>query len=140
MGISLEYIAGFIDGEGYFYADTKLRCSPHLGISNTNKKIIYEIKEFFESITGIRLRIRIDINRQSHHSVCYYLIVGARTLRIMLKDLAPLLHIKREQADIVQQILDATPTVSGPGHTSNFKERTMLTRLLRQANVRGHKE
>lgn len=43
MGIDISYLAGFIDGEGCFWADEKLRMSPILDIANTNLDILSKL-------------------------------------------------------------------------------------------------
>lgn len=128
-----EYLAGFIDGEGNFYADPKLRSSPQLDIANTNKGMLENIADYMETIVGLRPRIRENKRELPHHN-CYHLIAGARILRILLPQLNKSLILKRCQAESIIEILRLTPTTSGTGHKSNFNQRRFLANKIHWLN------
>jgi len=132
--MNIEYLAGFIDGEGNFFADEQLRMSPQLDIANTNYSILLLIADFIEEYTSIRPRIRTVKDNNPSHSTGYHLIAGARILRLMLEDLISSLIIKKDQALAVREILDITPTVSGPGHKTDYPRRAMLARKIKWLN------
>ena len=64
MKLSIEYIAGFVDGEGCIYAQVRpnQRLDTKLIITNTDLSVLKDIQEFFGCGT-IRLKSRGSTDR-----------------------------------------------------------------------------
>ena len=84
--INEDYVRGFFDGKGCVSVKYKL-----LVLSNTDKKLIDEIRDFLESLT-IKTHLFIRKPPKEHHKVCYdirihdyysiktfYRLIGAKT-------------------------------------------------------------
>ena len=96
--LSIEYIAGFIDGEGSF------GIYPHqtrMTVSNLNVGVLYMIRESLGA--GGR------IVSKSQGRDCYELTMGATGLRVALPQLIPHLHVKRLLAELILEYLGPIP-------------------------------
>ena len=94
------YIAGFIDGEGYFGLLNNRHAfpSPCLKIVNTNYEIIVWLQERLGgSITSSK--------RKQGISVCYMLTLSSNFIRWLLPQIHDLLRIKKREADIMEHAL-----------------------------------
>lgn len=102
--LSLEYVAGFIDGEGGFgIYDGQQRMT----ISNTNREVLVQISEV---IGGGRIATRPATDRwkESHE-----LQIGSLLMREFLPRVIPYLIVKREAAELMVEYL--SPIVSRGG-------------------------
>lgn len=115
---SLEYIAGFIDGEGTIglnrlhpSAASKTRkrvlLRPRFQASSTCKKILEDLQEVFGgSISKVR-------PSKQNHKPGYIWSASYKTFSETLSALLPYLRIKHRQAELV---LEATAIIGGIGH------------------------
>lgn len=104
--LSNEYLAGFLDGDGYIYATAKTRNKKNdyfyeicIGFTNTNFKIIEAVKERFPK-GRIGQKVRPDPKHKDAWDIRYHGIHGLE----VLEQLYPHLLLKRRQADIVREI------------------------------------
>lgn len=107
MAISLEWLAGFVDGEGYIglaYRSTKNRATkektlyPRLTITNTYLPVLLKIKEEFGGSLKIQSKSK-QYNKNGRQS--YSLAWGPKATRLLLERLLPFLIVKKEQADLL---------------------------------------
>jgi len=133
--LTLEYIAGFVDGEGSFMIKKKYGgdYSPAFSIANTDKQVIYDIRQYF----SLSVNIGIAKAPTPKHKIAYRL----KTLNIddcksIARLLEPHLRIKQEQAKIIMQFYRSNQTrIAGKFSTDfstrahNHKLYTKITRL-----------
>jgi hypothetical protein len=90
--ITNQYAAGFFDGEGSVYANSRTRGRPPtilVCISNTNKEVLQALKEQWGgSLNGKA--------RREGHSAVYQWTMARRNAYRFMKDIQPYLIIKRE--------------------------------------------
>lgn len=93
--VSLEYLAGFFDGEGCIGLSVNGRwkhVNLYLQIANTNEAILFEIQECFGGcmskprVVGTKCKLARQLKFYGHEAAA------------LLEKLQPLLHIKKEQA------------------------------------------
>lgn len=100
--ITLEYIAGFVDGEGTFTISIGgyKHFHPRFSLSNTNLDVIKEIQKYF----SMGLRIHSFYMNDNKRKVCYQLqsqnIDQVKTIARLLE---PHLRQKKEQAQIIMK-------------------------------------
>lgn len=96
------YIAGLLDGEGCFYAETRkyVISLPSVYISNTNKRVL----EWVQEVLGYG-RLENHSPNNPKYRQGYRLIFGANNLRKLLPKIIPYLKIKRLQAIFLKEIL-----------------------------------
>jgi hypothetical protein len=114
--ISIEYTAGFIDGEGCFTTHHTQKGSPSLTIVNTDSDILDDIAELVFCITSIEPNIKSKwkSSKYPQRKECYCLRLGAPILRVFLPVILPYLRVKRNQAETMQELIDLIPSVHGP--------------------------
>ncbi len=112
--LTLDYIAGFIDGEGCFSAHSSQKGSPALTITNTNKEVLEEISVSIEAIIGVKPR-DIVLSRKDfgYYKKCYRLHLGAPILRLLLPIIIPFLRVKRIEGELMAELLALIPSVRG---------------------------
>ena len=112
MKLSLEYIAGFVDGDGcifltkrehrtYKWRTKYVSLSCGFNIANCNKTILEEIRAFF-NIGKVYPLYRH--NHPKWKQWFGYQVNGLK-IRTVLEKLAPLLRVKRKQAKLVLQFI-----------------------------------
>ncbi len=108
--LSLEYIAGFIDGEGGFSTRPKNTYTPHLHIGNTHKGVVYMIMESVKQYTGLDRGMHVSVQdwfrTNRGHRTSYRLWVGGRPLAKFLPMVLPYLVVKKAQAEIAIGLID----------------------------------
>lgn len=98
MKLNLDYIAGFIDGEGCISASTR---GLRLIITNTNKEILEEIQEYFGEGKLIgRIRVKIRGQNDNYRKKCYQLVLWNRHAERVLLLLIPHLRLKKKEAEL----------------------------------------
>ena len=110
--LTLEYIAGFVDGEGCFTIISKGErgYQPRIDIGNTNLQILKEIQNYF----SLRLKIQTRHRKNPKWKTLYMLSV--RTIdecKSIATLLEPYLRLKQEQAQIIMQYPRQFTRVSG---------------------------
>lgn len=108
-----DYLAGFIDGEGCFHigamGNKRWDGSPYihcvLQISNTNHKIIDEIRDYIDyGVVGVQ-------TTRSNRKVAYQLQIASKLVLVpLLKRLIPKLRIKRANAELMLEFLSGVRT------------------------------
>jgi len=137
--ISLDYLAGFIDGEGYFTICKAGKQSKtfmfRLGINNTDLEIIQLIqKEYGGRIYEDKRAFRSGRRR------CWMLIWSGNSAIEMSQLLKDKLIIKKQQAEIFSQIhINEIGKCHNIGYEENdFRKNSMTT--IQNLNQRGRKE
>ena len=119
--ITIQYIAGFFDGEGSIFIAWNSRGTLRLGLSftNTNLEVLNQIKDFFGDGCGY---ITIS-SRRPQYKLCYTLTIRRKeSLRRVITSMYPYLIVKAEQADIALDFLD-TSSISGISMTQEVKNK-----------------
>lgn len=103
MKLSIEYIAGFVDGEGCIYAQVRpnQRLDTKLIITNTDLSVLKDIQEFFGCGT-IRLKSRGSTDRA--RKTCYLYEVWAQEAADVITKLLPYLRQKKPQAELILEL------------------------------------
>ena len=124
--LSLQYIAGFLDGEGSIYISrskcprTKrgVRYALYIVFSSTNKNILEMIRN---SLGGVGCLFSWDSKKNPRWKTAYYLHITCRQAAEVLRKLLPYLILKRPQAELAikfQDFMDSSPP------TGNYNSRT----------------
>ena len=100
--LTLEYIAGFVDGEGTFTIICKNEdlYFPIFDVSNTNLQIIKDIKKYFSLRSKVYPRHGKNPKRKTCYHVSSQSIDECKSIATLLE---PYLRIKKEHAQIIMQ-------------------------------------
>ncbi|MBA7497232.1 hypothetical protein ES702_07844 [subsurface metagenome] len=137
--LTLEYIAGFVDGEGSFTIARHKEDSyiPHITIGNTNLKIVQDIQKYF----SIGLKIYTRHPKNPKHKVDYQLVAQTiDTCKSVAALLEPYLRIKKEQAQIFMQYPRSQYTSRLKGRQKDFSTKSLQQKLrnrIMALNKRG---
>lgn len=143
--ISRRYLAGLLDGEGYFGilpADKKNRFyfKPAIKIGMTSHEVIKEIYLLF----GGQLFLRKYENKIVYNHCKDCLTWQAVTFTMVDKVLEyvhPYLIVKKPQADVLREFINTKQTENYIGHKNLkdgiFEKRQRLYSLMRKLNQRG---
>jgi len=107
--LTLEYLAGFVDGEGSFMITKSNNdfYKPTFHIANTDLQILHDIRKFFR----ITAKIQTMIPKNPRWATAYYLAVkNIEQCKSIARQLHPYLRIKQQQAAIIMQFPKAYPT------------------------------
>jgi hypothetical protein len=141
--LSDAYLAGFIDGEGSLILDRKVATeggvqrvwfTPRLTIGNTHLGVLSAIKE---TIGGGFIQSHGKRVNPRHKPAWQYNLCGRRQMEPLLKRLAPLLLVKRAQAD---ELLAFMTLMTGGGHKLSQEElsrRESVVVQMQTLNRRG---
>lgn len=120
--ISLEWLAGFFDGEGYIGIYGRKRNWRLLaGIAQCNKEILTQIQTQFGGCLYAKLR------RSVKHNQGWELRWSSQEAATLLKQLFPYLRIKREQAEFV--LTKFLPLIPSKGHRPPLSDENLQLRL-----------
>lgn len=136
--LSIEYVAGFMDGEGCFgfqkgrYAKYK----PLISVGNTNVSIIRALLYTFQ-IWGIEARLSTEESRLRRQKDFYRILINKRDSVYMLcQILHPCLKIKQPNADAIMQFIEARRT-EGLKKDTLKDIKMMLVERVRILNKKG---
>lgn len=109
MAVSLEYIAGFIDGEGYIGIHSNGRGSykTEISMTNTNLLVLLEIQK----VVGGKIYSR-DKKGHPNWKTEHSLRLRLEECRSLLPKIVNSLIIKREQALLLISVWDKKTTMS----------------------------
>ena len=137
--LTMEYIAGFVDGEGSFVIAITPRNHyfPFFCISNTNRQILVDIQKYFH----VRLKFRSIKRKDPKRKIVYELrtsnIYGAKSIA---RQLLPFLRIKYSQAEIIIQYPEGEGIPIGKGFKGDYSIKSLQRKLyikMRALNKRG---
>jgi len=137
--ITLEYIAGFVDGEGTFTIlnDGHGTFRPRFSIVNTDLQVLNNIKKFFHINTKIYTK---DLSKQGWQTI-YRLVVGSiDDCKMIASALEPHLRLKKEHAQIMMQFPRARVINIGGRILPDFSYQTLTRKLhqrIMELNKRG---
>lgn len=137
--VSIEYIAGFLDGEGYIQinkARDKSHRGPryfmHVSMCNVNRDVLDEIQK----VTGGTVRYYNNHFKRSNGCGYHYrLNMGQRLGYDFLKKVLPYLIVKREQAEIAIRFKESL-RVHGGGTPRSDKELEFQDKCYNDLKVR----
>lgn len=113
--LSVEYIAGFFDGEGSPTITKPCKTMPthrlYVNIGQTNRQILEEIKELYGGYISTDRR-----NNLLHRKVYYQLNLKCRMAERFLRDIYPYIRVKKTQVDIVFRFRDTQRIHRGRNH------------------------
>lgn len=136
--LSVEYIAGFIDGEGSFMLlrDKNNRTyRPRCIISNTDIDVLRAIKYTFR-LWDIKCNIHIQYSASVRYKQCYVLQVVERTsLYNLCLILQPHLTIKQRRAEIIMRYIELRRDEGIRGRVHEREEQELFDEL-KQLNKR----
>jgi len=137
--LSVEYIAGFIDGEGTITINTNLRSRgiPRVSIVNTNYDVLRLIS-YTINMWGVSNSIYTDCPKvSSRHKIVHRLqVYDKQAVLTLCEVLLPHLVIKGEHAKIVIDFIKRRRMEGRQGTTFKELEKAMITRI-RGLNRRG---
>lgn len=108
--LSVEYLAGLFDGEGYIIVDHRKRathrverCQIKVGISLVYKPVVQQLADQFDGI--------LNVNDSAHRKnprnrIVYAWVASSKPAIAFLKMVTPYLIIKREQAELALLLQD----------------------------------
>jgi len=138
--LSIEYIAGFIDGEGCFSISkhkSNPRGTPSLTIANTNYDVLKAIEYTF-SLWGLKTGFYADYQRPSRgckvgYSLCVY---EKQSLITLCEILNSHLTVKSEHASLIIEFLTLRLREGHKGRLHIEKE-DAITKRIRELNKKG---
>ena len=121
--VSLEYVAGFFDGEGCFsfamyFTGTHAYLTPQANVGNNDVKVLEQIK-FVLELNEIKSNLHKQKNRLPFTVLN---ITGRANLLKLVQKLAPYLVVKRQQAKCFEQYLTAKTLVEAYSAVKEFYE------------------
>ena len=137
--LTLEYIAGFVDGEGSFMINKpeKGLYKASFMISNSNKNILKDIKEYF----SIGLKIRPDDRKNPKRKITYSLeTTNIYQVKSIARKLYPHLRLKQKQAEIMMEYPSAKAIKIGGLSSEDHSTKALqgkLCRKIRALNKKG---
>lgn len=103
--MSVEYIAGFFDGEGSVNIKQNIGCSPSISLGNTNKFVLEEILIFLKDV-GLNFRL-YNYHRKSRYKDIYHLHThDSRSIKAFCLMLKPYCIVKRNQISLMLNYLN----------------------------------
>lgn len=126
--LTLEYIAGFVDGEGCFsiYESHARWYSPYFSITSTNTEIIRDIRKYF----CLNVQIATKEPKKPEHKAAHELkTTNIDDCKSIAGQLLPFLRIKQEQAAIIMQFQRARPTYIGRGSQPDLSTKALQQKL-----------
>lgn len=104
--LSLEYIAGLVDGEGSIgiinrMVSNRAYLDPYIHISNCNKEILEQVKESL----GVGNVYKEGRQTTGHRDAYLYACSSRATIETALTKLLPYLVIKKQLAEIVLEFV-----------------------------------
>lgn len=120
--MDINYIAGFIDGEGHVgiiksspdkkWREVSLRYTPKITIINTNREILSEIKNELGGLITKRKK------EKEHHRVTYSLQIYGKALNSAIPKLLPFLIGKKDELHCLEEMIKTQRhTARGNGYT-----------------------
>ena len=105
--ITKEYLAGFIDGEGYIKLMPRKSYdyNPIIAITNTNLQVLKEIKDYigFGSINPMKRY------KSNHKQAWIYILAGGINIYKLLKSILSYLIVKKKEAEKVIAFIENKP-------------------------------
>ncbi|MBA7496092.1 hypothetical protein ES702_06690 [subsurface metagenome] len=137
--LTLEYIAGFVDGEGCFTICTRGedKYSPLFELGNTNLHILQEIQKYFSFNLKIQTLKRKNPKWKTFYILRSNTIDAVKSIAHLLE---PHLRIKKEQAQIIMQYPRAQLINIGGRTQQDFSTRAYVLQLRKRImalNKRG---
>ncbi|MBA7661734.1 hypothetical protein ES703_69754 [subsurface metagenome] len=137
--LTLEYIAGFVDGEGSFMIIPNDRESyrPTFIICNTDKKILEDIRQYLSLTTKLRVMKAPNPNSKTGYQLVTRGIDECKSIATLLE---PYLRLKKEQAQIIMQFPRANIIHKGWHTLPDFSTRAYILKLrerIMKLNKRG---
>lgn len=141
--MTATYAAGFVDGEGCVRISKHrsnssrkgYRFCPCVSVTNTNRKILVDLKKFTGGLGSIRPKTMNHSNRKQGYEWQMWSKEAAFFLWLLVKHL----RIKQAQALLVIKFVTAYGRRVGRGGLSkeDRREQERLYRLVRHLNKRG---
>ena len=135
--ITKEYLAGFIDGEGYIsllkHKDIRVKKGytlfPVLKVSNTNKDVMLQISKFIKG--NVLINSPITERNKEVYSIRIH---SFDKIKDILVNVRPHLIVKDKQADLMIEYCNNRLKRKVRGYTERDYE---IVKLLSQLNKRG---
>ncbi len=112
LKLNLDYIAGFVDGEGCVSLPRDPRKGPRFILTNTDKELLEDIRSFFGGPGRISEKKGLNAWGNPRGKRCYQWICWNRHAETVLRALVPYLHLKQSEARLA---LEWFHTVTGHG-------------------------
>ena len=126
--LTVEYIAGFVDGEGSFsiYESHARWYSPYFSITSTNTEIIRDIRKYF----CLNVKIATKEPKKPEHKAAHELkTTNIDDCKSIAGQLLPFLRIKQKQAELITQFPRAQPTYIGRGSEPDLSTKALQQKL-----------
>jgi hypothetical protein len=101
--LSLEYIAGFIDGEGCIYIPAHLTAGPKLLVTNTDLEVLSDMQAFFGGLG--RIHEHSYSGGFERRKRCWNWVCWNRHAETVLRQVLPYLRLKRRRAELALEWL-----------------------------------
>lgn len=129
--LTLEYIAGFVDGEGTF---TIVKNNidgyiPLFSVGNTNRQVLEDIRKFF----SLAVNVNTHKPKNPTHKTAYLLpSMNIDDCKSIATALEPYLRIKKEQAQIIMKFPRSNPTLRGRHTLPDLSTRSLQQKLRKK--------
>lgn len=137
--MNYQYLAGIVDGEGTIgitSLKSKIRFSPFISISNTNKQLLNTILEFLKK-EGFNACISTKKPRKENHKTCYSLTIKDKYAIKLAKILKNELLIKAEQATLLAENYEICTPRNGKYNSELLVMKNNLISKIKSLNSRG---
>lgn len=140
-GLSKEYIAGFLDGEGWFRIVKRIPQKKHnrnlsyqilVGVSSTDKTVLSLIKKQYGG--SINKRVKKDGWKPE-----YNLIISCRQAEKLIKDIIQFLVLKKDRANLCLLLNKNIEISCKKISVEDLKFRDFLFLKIKNLNKRGTK-
>ena len=103
------YIAGFLEADGCIMLQLVYRHDYILGYQIRASIVFYQKSKYKPFLNWLKSKLAYGYIRDRNDGMSEYTIVGYRAVEKVINDLKPYLRIKRQQAEIVLDVIQQTP-------------------------------
>ena len=129
--VQKAYLAGFLDGDGSVYVQAKPNPTYKYGFQVAPYIVLFQSQKDKENFAKICRTIGFGYLRERKDGILEYIIGRANDIRELIRQLKPYLILKKEQAELIIQILDAKENVK---NEEDFRELLKLIDSFRELN------
>lgn len=129
--IQKAYLAGFLDGDGSIYVQAKPNPTYKYGFQVAPYIVLFQSQKDKENFEKVCSLIGFGYLRERKDGILEYIIGRADEIREFIRHLKPYLVMKKDQAELIIQILDAKEGVESE---EDFKKLLKLIDSFRELN------
>jgi hypothetical protein len=123
----LNYISGFLDGDGCIMLQLVYRHDYVLGYQIRASVVFYQDVRNRYFLEWLKMKLKFGYIRNRNDGMCEYTIVGTESVSQILNLFKPYLRLKKKQASLALKVLGKMP---GKGNKITPKELFKLSKLV----------